>query len=81
MTTLTLRASRDNESAEMLDIIFANRNLDVSLLYNSTTKAETTLTNIAKESSSFTFASTMAAQKATIKSNLDTVVQAILKAE
>ncbi|MBE6561254.1 MAG: hypothetical protein E7662_09010 [Ruminococcaceae bacterium] len=79
--TLTLRASRDNESAEMLDIIFANRNLDVSLLYNSTTKAETTLTNIAKEPSAFNFASTMAAQKATIKTNLDTVVQAILKAE
>ena len=79
--TLTLRASRDNESAEMLDIIFANRNLDVSLLYNATTKAETTLTNIAKEPSSFTFASTMAAQKATIKSNLDTVVKAVLNAD
>ncbi len=79
--TLTLRASRDNESAEMLDIIFANRNLDVSLLYNATTKAETTLTNIAKEPSAFNFASTMAAQKATIKANLDTVVKAILKAE
>ncbi len=79
--TLTLRASRDNESSEMLDIIFANRNLDVSLLYNSTTKAETTLTNIAKDGTSFTFASTMAAQKATIKANLDTVVKAILNAE
>ena len=29
--TLTLRAARDNESGEMLELIFANRNLDVAL--------------------------------------------------
>ena len=55
--TLTLRAARDNQSGEMLELIFANRNLDIALAYNSTTNLQGTLQS-AVTASSFTFAST-----------------------
>ena len=57
--TLTLRAARDNQSGEMLELIFANRNLDIALAYNSTTSLQSTLES-AIQTSSFTFASTEA---------------------
>ncbi|MBE6562028.1 MAG: hypothetical protein E7662_12980 [Ruminococcaceae bacterium] len=76
--TLTLRSARDNESGEMLDIIFGKRGVDVSLVYNETTKIQTTLQD-AMKASSFTWASTVASAKDTLKTNMQTVVDAVKK--
>ena len=61
----------------MLDIIFGNRNLDISLAYNGTTGMTTLLKTIAT-SGSFTFASTEASKRAALQKGLDTVIQKIL---
>ncbi len=78
--TLTLRSARDNESGEMLDIIFGARGVDVGLLYHETTKLQTVLQD-AMKATSFSWASTVAAEKDTLKANMQKVVDAIAKAE
>jgi len=74
--TLTLRAARDNESGEMLDIIFSARGVDVGNLYTSSTKLSTTMNNAVK-ASSFTFASTVAAEKEKLQTSMQKVVDSI----
>jgi len=74
--TLTLRSSRDVESGEMLDIIFSARGVDVGLVYNGTTKLQTTLQN-AMKATSFTWASTVAAEKDKLATNMKKVVDQI----
>ncbi|MBE6723840.1 MAG: hypothetical protein E7576_01390 [Ruminococcaceae bacterium] len=74
--TLTLRAARDNESGEMLELIFANRNLDLALAYNSTTSLQSTLEN-AVTASSFTFASTEAKSKKVLVKAVEKVLTTI----
>ena len=74
--TLTLRAARDNESGEMLELIFANRNLDVALAYNSTTNLQGTLQS-AVTASSFTFASTEAKSKKALVKAVEKVIETI----
>ena len=59
--TLTLRSARDDESGEMLDIIFGARGVDVALVYNGTTKLQNTLQN-AMQANSFTWASAAASE-------------------
>ena len=52
--------------------------VDVSLVYNETTKIQTTLQD-AMKASSFTWASTVASAKETLKTNMQTVVDAVKK--
>lgn len=78
--TLTLRSARDTESGEMLDLIFANRNLDITLCYNSNTGMQSTLQNIAT-TSSFTFASTEASARDKIQSSVKEIIETLLKEE
>lgn len=74
--TLTLRAARDNQSGEMLELIFANRNLDIALAYNSTTNLQSTLQN-AVTASSFTFASTEAKNKKVLNKAVEKVIKTV----
>lgn len=78
--TLTLRAARDNESGEMLELIFANRNLDIALAYNSTTNLQGTLES-AVTASSFTFASTEAKSKKALVKAVEKVISTIAEIE
>ena len=76
--TLTYRTARDNESGEMLDLIFAHRNTDPALGYDNATKIGTTLLN-AMSASSFTFASDFASTKEATVKKIDTMLEAVLK--
>ena len=78
--TLTLRSARDTESGEMLDIIFANRNLDITLCYNSNTNMQSTLQGIAS-TTSFTFASTEASARSSIQAGVKEIIDTLLKEE
>lgn len=75
--TLTLRSSRDTQSGEMLDLIFAQRNLDISLVFNSTTNMQTTLQS-AGTAASFTFASIAASKGKAFQANIDKVVEKVI---
>ena len=78
--TLTLRAARDTESGEMLDIIFARRNLDVSLAFNDMTNIQTLLQQ-AVTAKSFTFASTEASKRKSFRANIEKIVKQVNKIE
>lgn len=78
--TLTLRAARDNQSGEMLELIFAHRNLDVALAYNGTTNLQGTLQG-AVTASSFTFASTEAKTKKPLLKAIEKVIATITEFE
>ena len=78
--TLTLRASRDVDSGEMLDIIYSNRNLDISLAYNGTTSLQSTLEGAAT-APSFKFASTEAKLKNVLIKNMEKIVENLQKAD
>ena len=60
----------------MLELIFANRNLDVALAYNSTTNLQGTLQS-AVTASSFTFASTEAKSKKALVKAVEKVIETI----
>ncbi len=75
--TLTLRSSRDTQSGEMLDLIFAQRNLDLTLVFNSTTSMQTTLQS-AGTAASFNFASIAASKGKAFQANIDKVIKSVI---
>ena len=76
--TLTLRSARDNESGEMLDIIFGARGVDIGLVFNSSYKLQTTLQDGMK-ATSFSWASMAASEKATMKTAIEKVIDNMKK--
>jgi len=78
--TLTLRSSRDTQSGEMLDLIFAQRNLDNSLVFNSSTSMQTTLQS-AGTAASFNFASIVASKGKAFQASIDKVIQKVIDLE
>lgn len=75
--TLTLRSSRDTQSGEMLDMIFAQRNLDTALVFNSSTSMQTTLQS-AGTAASFNFASMVASKGKAFQTNIDKVIDKVV---
>ena len=78
--TLTLRASRDVDSGEMLDIIYSNRNLDLSLAYNGSTNLQSTLQSAAT-AGAFKFASTEAKLKPSLTKTMEKIVENLEKVD
>jgi len=78
--TLTIRSSRDEGSAEMLDIIFGARGTDIAFLFNSTTGAQGTMQNVVKQAS-FNYASTVAESKKALETKMQQVLDDLKKAE
>jgi len=74
--TLTFRSARDNESGEMLDIIFARRNLDATFAYNGTTKLYSVVSAAMKDET-FKFASTLASQRESMIANIQKVLDTV----
>lgn len=76
--TLTLRSARDTKSGEMLDLIFAHRNLDVAFAYDAQTNMQVLIEGAGK-SASFNFASTEASKRKAFQANIAKVMDAITK--
>jgi len=74
--TLTLRNARDTDSGEMLDIIFASRNFDISFAFNSSTGMQTFLQDIVV-ASSFNYASKEAANKTKVEKAIAQILEAV----
>jgi len=74
--TLTLRNARDTDSGEMLDIIFASRNFDISFAFNSSTGLQTFLQDIVV-ASSFNYASKEAANKTKVEKAIAQILEAV----
>ncbi len=74
--TLTFRSARDTASGEMLDIIFASRNFDISLAFNATTAMQSFLQNQVT-ATSFSYASAEASNKSKVTTALDTILEAV----
>lgn len=72
--TLTNRNARDTDSAEMLDIIFASRNFDITLAYNNTTGMLTFLQNSAT-TDSFDYASKEASNRSKVEKAMDEIIK------
>lgn len=75
--TLTLRSSRDIQSGEMLDLIFSQRNLDVALVFNSSTAMQTTL-QAAGTAASFNFSSIVASKGKAFRTNIHKVIEKVI---
>ncbi len=75
--TLTNRNARDTDSAEMLDIIFASRNFDITLAYNNTTGMLTFLQNSAT-TDSFDYASKEASNRQKVEKAMDEIIEKVL---
>ncbi len=78
--TLTKRNARDTDSAEMLDIIFASRNFDIAMAYNSTTSLQTFLQTCAV-SDSFDYVSKEASNRKKLEKAMDIVIKNVLSVE
>ena len=75
--TLTNRNARDTDSAEMLDLIFASRNFDISLAYNNKTGVLSFLqTNAVADS--FDYASKEAANRQKVEKAMDEIIEKVL---
>jgi len=74
--TLTLRKARDEASGEMLDIIFANRNFDISFAFNSTTGLKEFLQNNVI-SPSFKYASKEASNRNNVEQAIGNILEAV----
>ena len=75
--TLTNRNARDTDSAEMLDLIFASRNFDISLAYNNKTGVLNFLqTNAVADS--FDYASKEAANRQKVEMAVDEIIEKVL---
>lgn len=75
--TLTNRNARDTDSAEMLDLIFASRNFDISLAYNNKTGVLNFLqTNAVADS--FDYASKEAANRQKVEKAVDEIIEKVL---
>jgi len=75
-TTLVGKVIRDEESEEMLDIIFASRNFDISFAFNSSTGLQTFLQDIVV-ASSFNYASKEAANKTKVEKAIAQILEAV----
>lgn len=75
--TLTNRNARDTDSAEMLDIIFASRNFDISLAYNGTTSMLSFLQSAAV-TDSFDYASKEASNRSKVEKAIDEIIAKVL---
>jgi len=74
--TLTLRKARDEASGEMLDIIFASRNFDISFAFNSTTGLKEFLQNNVI-SPSFKYASKEASNRNNVEQAIGNILEAV----
>ncbi len=75
--TLTNRNVRDTDSAEMLDIIFASRNFDITMAYNGKTAMQTFLQTCAV-SDSFDYSSKEASNRSKLEKAMDEIIKSVL---
>lgn len=71
--TLTHRNARDEESGEMLDIIFKKRNLDITFAFDKETGIQSTISGVVK-SESYNFASTEKAKRKLMTKQIDKII-------
>jgi len=76
--TLTIRSSRDEGSAEMLDIIFGARGCDVAFVFNPKTKMQTIMQQ-ATNGATFNYASTVAEQKKVLETQMQEILTELAK--
>ncbi|MCQ2426689.1 MAG: hypothetical protein MJ070_11200 [Lachnospiraceae bacterium] len=77
--TLKTKATRDDESQDMLDIIFANRVIDIGDIFNFGGFADTILSYARTNPGKYNIASTFASQKNQIQSAMDKFYEQIEK--
>jgi len=74
--TLTMRKARDTDSGEMLDIIFAARNFDISLAFNNATKVKDFLQNNVI-TSTFQYASNEISNRSKVEQAVGEILEAV----
>ncbi|MCR5264574.1 MAG: hypothetical protein K6D94_11905 [Clostridiales bacterium] len=72
--TLTVRSIRDTESEEMLELIFANRNIDLVMIYNEVTGLNSFILD-AMDKKTFTYASDVASNMDRHKQKIDSMIE------
>ncbi len=76
--TLTLRAARDEQSGEMLEIIYGNRNLDIAFANYGTTNVFNVLQNGAL-GKSFRYVSLEKQQHSAVTQSIETIIETLKK--
>jgi len=74
--TLTMRNARDTDSGEMLDIIFAARNFDISLAFNSSSNVKSFLQDNVI-SSTFQYASNEISNRSKVEQAIGDILEAV----